>query len=25
MKLDIPSLDLDWGDLDEGEGAGPYA
>jgi len=23
MKLDIPSLDLDWGDLDEGEGAGP--
>jgi len=25
MKLDIPSLDLDWGDLDEGEGAGPHA
>ena len=25
MKLDIPALDLDWGDLDEGEGAGPYA
>jgi DivIVA domain-containing protein len=24
MKLDIPALDLDWGDLDEGE-AGPYA
>jgi hypothetical protein len=23
-KLDIPALDLDWGDLDEGE-AGPYA
>ena len=25
MKLDIPALDLDWGDLDEGDGAGPYA
>jgi DivIVA domain-containing protein len=25
MKLDIPALDLDWGDLDEGGGAGPYA
>jgi hypothetical protein len=25
MKLDIPALDLDWGDLDEGEGASPYA
>ena len=25
MKLDIPALDLDWGDLDEGEGAGPDA
>ena len=25
MKLDIPALDLDWGDLDEGEEAGPYA
>jgi DivIVA domain-containing protein len=25
MKLDIPALDLDWGDLDEGEGADPYA
>jgi len=24
MKLDIPALDLDWGDLDEGDGAGPY-
>jgi DivIVA domain-containing protein len=24
MQLDIPALDLDWGDLDEGE-AGPYA
>ena len=25
MKLDIPALDLDWGDLDEGDGADPYA
>jgi len=25
MQLDIPALDLDWGDLDEGEAAGPYA
>jgi DivIVA domain-containing protein len=25
MKLDIPALDLDWGDIDEGDEAGPYA
>jgi DivIVA domain-containing protein len=25
MKLDIPALDLDWGDLDEDDAAGPYA
>ena len=25
MKLDIPALDLDWGDLDEGDEAGPFA
>jgi len=26
MKLDIPALDLDWGDIDdEGDGDGPYA
>ncbi len=25
MKLDIPALDLDWGDIDEGDEAGPFA